>query len=245
VFNTLYGVIAAVLLVLPGFIVADLAETRRARPPDRSAWELVLRALAYALVLQIAVGLTGWTPQIVEDLESGGSWREHMDAVALYLSAVVLVFPTIVGLALSWFLRRAEIKGRLTTLHYALGGRDARLAWDYIFQRYGSGFVVVTLKENLDTRSSHLVAKFGEGSWATMTPSDCRDVYFEEIWPADATGQITQQFVAPRGMWVSVDQIDNLHFVDPPDPPGPPMPLLGKIAVLVRREAKMESDDSA
>jgi len=192
----------------------------------------------------VAIGLTGWTPRLADDLDTGDQWREHVDAIALYLVVVILVVPTIIGLALNWFLRRAEVKGRLTTLHYALGGRDARLAWDYIFQRYGSGFVVVTLKEGVDSRTPHLVAKFGEGSWATMTPADCRDIYFEEIWPADSTGQIAEQYVTPRGMWLSTDQIDSLQFVDPPrDSTQSPAPSESR-QERVRERGRIDSDDA-
>ncbi len=182
---------------------------------------IVLRALAYAVLIQAAAAIAGWTPQLVEDLESGGEWRRHLDAVALFLVVSVIVVPTIAGLGLSRFLRAAEQRGQLTSFHYALGGRDARLAWDYIFQRYGAGFVLVTLKQGVETRTTYFVAAFGRGSWATMTPAEVRDVYFEQIWPADATGQVTGEFTIPRGMWLSVDQIDNLQFVDPPPAPQP------------------------
>ncbi|MGA2014782.1 MAG: hypothetical protein ABSH51_30235 [Solirubrobacteraceae bacterium] len=47
-FDTLAGIIVGLLLVLPGFIIVDLAEARRAQRSDRSDWELVLRALIYA-----------------------------------------------------------------------------------------------------------------------------------------------------------------------------------------------------
>ena len=56
----------AISLVLPGFIIADLAEARRPQRSARSDWELVLRGLIYALVLQSLVLLTGWTTQLID-----------------------------------------------------------------------------------------------------------------------------------------------------------------------------------
>jgi hypothetical protein len=76
VFSTLVAVIFAVGLVLPGFITADLAEAGRASRVRRSDWELVLRALVYALVLHTAVFLAGWTPQLLEDLGIGSPTAE-------------------------------------------------------------------------------------------------------------------------------------------------------------------------
>jgi hypothetical protein len=43
--DTLLGLALAVAFVLPGFVIADLAETRRATRTARSDLELVLRGL--------------------------------------------------------------------------------------------------------------------------------------------------------------------------------------------------------
>jgi len=224
VFDTIAGIIVGISLVLPGFIIADLAEARRAQRPARSDWELVLRALIYAVVLQSLVLLTGWTTWLIDTaglLKHAGPgakplWEEHVDAIALYVIVVILVAPTIIGLALGWILRRAERRGSLTWIHYALGGRDARDAWDYIFLRYGAGFVLIHRKPGADEGSQFLVGKFGRASWAPQTPASSRDIYFEEVWPADAHGRISNEFAVRRGVWIDSTQIDALFFMDPP-----------------------------
>jgi hypothetical protein len=96
----------AISLVLPGFIIADLAEARRAQRSARSDWELVLRALIYALVLQSLVLLTGLTTQLIDTAgllnhaKSGmtPTWEHHVHAIALYVVVVILLAPTIIGL---------------------------------------------------------------------------------------------------------------------------------------------------
>lgn len=226
-FDTIAGIIVGVSLVLPGFIIADLAEARRAQRLARSDWELVLRALIYALVLQSVVLLTGWTTWLISDaglLRHGKHgakpiWESHVGAIALYVVIVILVAPTIVGLVLGWILRRAESRGSLSWIHYALGGRDARDAWDYIFLRYGAGFVLVHLKPGVPERSPFLVGKFGRTSWAAQTPAASRDVYFEEVWPAEADGQIVNEFAVERGVWLDSEQIDAMFFMNPPGEP--------------------------
>jgi len=224
VFDTVAGIIVGISLVLPGFIIADLAEARRAQQPARSDWELVLRALIYALVLQSLVLLTGWTTSLVDTAgllkhaKPGARplWESHVDAIALYVVVVILIAPTIVGLVLGWVLRTAERRGSLTWIHYALGGRDARDAWDYIFLRYGAGFVLIHRKPGADEDSQFLVGKFGRASWAPQTPAPSRDIYFEEVWPANAHGQISDEFAVRRGVWFDSAQIDALFFMEPP-----------------------------
>jgi hypothetical protein len=44
-----------------------------------------------------------------------------------------------------------------------------------------------------------------------------RDIYFEEVWPADAHGQISNEFAVRRGVWLDSAQIDALFFMEPPD----------------------------
>jgi hypothetical protein len=225
-FGTIASIIVAVSLVLPGFIIADLAETRRAQRSARSDWELVLRALIYAVILQSIVLLTGWTTQLIDTAgllkhtKPGmtPTWEHHVGAIALYVVVVILLAPTIIGLVLGWTLRRAEGRGSLTWVHYALGGRGPD-AWDCIFQRYGAGFILVHLKPGDEQRHSFIVGKFGRTSWAAQTPTTARDVYFEEVWPADADGQITEEFAVRRGVWLDSSQIDAMFFIDPPGAP--------------------------
>jgi hypothetical protein len=213
--STFAELLIAVGFVLPGFITADLAEIRRARP-SRTDPELILRALTYALLIQGAVALTGWTGQLIEDTNSGDAWNEHVSAIVLFVLVVVILIPTFLGLGMNVVLRRAEQRGNLSLLHYALGGRDARQAWDYIFERFGGGYVFVALKPGIEERPSFFIAKFGSYSWAPQHPSDARDVYFEEIWLADANGQITGEFTEQRGLWLGLDEISMIQFISPP-----------------------------
>lgn len=213
--STFTELLIAVAFVLPGFITADLAETRRARP-RRTDPELILRALTYTLLIQGAAALTGWTGQLIEDTDAGHNWDGHTSAIVLFVVVVVIVVPTLLGLGLNALLRRAERGGNLSPVHYALGGRDARQGWDYIFERFGGGFVFLTLKPGVEDRPSFFIAKFGNYSWAPQQLSDVHDVYFEEIWIADSSGQITGEFEEQRGLWLCLEQIDMIQFISPP-----------------------------
>jgi hypothetical protein len=213
--TTLASFLVAALGVLPGFIVATLAERERARPVARATAELVLRALLYSLVVQSLPALLGWSGSLAGDL-TGRAWRDHLDALALYFLVVGVVVPTALGLCLGAWLQRAEKRGALNWLHHAMGAQDARNAWDFAFQQSGSSYVLIQLREGVAQRSPFLVAKFALNSWAAQGPETSRDAYFEQVWPADPTGRIVGEYEVPRGMWVSADQIDALFFIDVP-----------------------------
>jgi Family of unknown function (DUF6338) len=217
-------------VVLPGFIVTELAESRRATKRRGGDFETILRSLWYSAVLHVIAAGSGWTAAIYRDIDRPGEWERHLTAVALYAAVVVVIAPTALGLVLGAYLRHREQQGSLTWFDYALGGRDARQAWDFLFGHLDAGFVILHLKSvpdhvnagNGDGANAFapwrtVYGKFGTRSWATQTPSDRYDLYLEQVWPADATGRILGEFNPPRGMLVSADEIAALYVVDPGD----------------------------
>lgn len=211
--DTIMSVGLAVAFLLPGFVIIDLAESRRSTRAARSDLELVLRGLAYALILQGAVALTGWTGNIVEDLNAGG-WQRHLNELVAFGLAVGVAIPTCLGLALSRWLRQAELSGRLRSWHYALGARDDREAWDFIFSRRDSAYLLFTVSE--DGQARHILAKYGKDSWATQAPTRPQEVYVEEVWPADPNGVVDREYLErrpARGMWISSEKIDRIEIL--------------------------------
>lgn len=214
-FDTLGSVALAVGFVLPGFVLADLAESRRATRPARTDLELALRSLVYALLLQGVAALTGWTGSIATDLTSGRGWTDHLTALALYAVVVGVAVPTALGLTLSSWLRRAEQAGQLEWWHYALGARDYREAWDYVFGKREGTYLLFTVAG--DDGPRHLLAKYGTRSWASQAPTRPQEIFVENVWPADSDGMVEEadlQRVPPRGMWISTEKIERLEVLD-------------------------------
>lgn len=208
------SVALAVALVLPGFVIADLAESRRATQAARSDLELVLRALVYALILQGAVAATGWTPDLVRDLQGRNAWEDHVRELVLFTLTIGVAVPTVAGLLLSSWLRRAEQTGQLRVWHYALGARDYREAWDYVFGRRQGTYLLITVSG--EDGPHHLLAKYGPRSWASQAPTQPPQIYVEEVWPADASGVVDEAVLARnprRGMWISANQIARLEVM--------------------------------
>jgi hypothetical protein len=222
--TTLVAVLSLLMLVLPGFIVAELAGSRRASRGGRSDLELVLRALWYSLVLHLAAATTGWTLAVYRDLDTPHEWERHVTAIAIYGLVVVVVAPTLLGLGLGAYLRRREQAGRLKGIDYALGASDSRHAWDYVFQHLDAGYVVVHLKALAGEPALRvdglgewraLVGTVGLHSWASQTPASRHDLYLQEARPATLDGRILGDFSPVRGVWIAQDEIGALFVLDP------------------------------
>jgi hypothetical protein len=211
VFSTLVAVISILALVLPGFVIADLQRRKRATVAADSDWELVLRALSYSLILHLIV--SPWTRSLVLKLHDG-NWQAHLDALVLYGTVVLVAAPVAIGLGLNELLLRAERSGRnLRWWHYALGARDARESWDFIFQRIEQGrWIVVKLKS-----ARAIAGKLGRGSWVSQSPAPGgHDLWLQEIWSVNDFGQPAAMIQPRQGMWVAREQIDALFVIEPP-----------------------------
>jgi hypothetical protein len=215
--DTLLSLAIAIGFVLPGFITADLAESRRASKASRSDLELVLRGFVYALIIQGAVVATGWTQTIINDISPKDAWKHHLGELAIFGLVVGIFIPTLLGLGLSWWLRKAEFSGQLKPWHYALGGRDSRQAWDFVFGRQKGTYLLLTVAN--DNGISYLLAKYGKKSWASQAPTQPQEIYVEEVWPADVDGIITPEILErepKRGMWINSEKIERLEVLHLP-----------------------------
>ncbi len=166
------------------------------------------------MILQAVVAATGWTEDLISDVDEGDAWKDHLGEIAAFAVIVGVVIPTAVGLALSWWLREAEQRGQLRPWHYALGARDHRDAWDYVFGREKGTYLLFTVAEAGESRQ--LLAKYGTESWASQAPARPQEIYVEEVWPADANGKVDEATLSrdpPRGMWINADHIERLEVL--------------------------------
>lgn len=103
--TTAIAVLAAVAVLLPGFIVAELSLARGARA-SRSDLELALRALSYALIVHLTFGW--WTGALVKRIGPTDEWTQHVGALTLYVTVVLILVPIVVGLVVNWLIARVE-----------------------------------------------------------------------------------------------------------------------------------------
>lgn len=132
--STALSFLAAVALLIPGFIITEVSRDKSSRSPQHDL-ELALRSLAYTLFVQLIFG--AWTAHLVKTLGPSTEWADHLSAISAYLAVVVLGAPIAFGLALSAYLNRVELRdGPPSTFANALGAGRARDAFDYAYQRW-------------------------------------------------------------------------------------------------------------
>lgn len=210
--ETLISLVIAVVAVLPGFVTVELTQRQRAVRGGGDAQSMVLRALFYALLIHLV--WSWWTWHLVQHL-AGADWQRQLGETVAWASIVLVVSPIVVGLPLNRLLRNAESKGKLSWWHYALGGRDARDAWDLVFQRatIRGAWVLVHLKGDTPDAPRIVLGKYGKGSAAGQSPAE-HDLYLQDMWSVDELGQPVAELSPRRGMWVSREGIAELYFFD-------------------------------
>ncbi|MDQ6915523.1 MAG: DUF6338 family protein [Actinomycetota bacterium] len=214
--STIAGIVAAVALLLPGFTVAELAKSGRARARE-SDLEMALRALFYALAIHLA--FAWWTRLLVLRIHSVDDWPSHLNALLLYGAVVLGLVPVTVGLLLNRYLRRAEAGQRpVGTLQRVLGGRDAGDAWDAVFPQLVHGsWLVVELRSDDPSRPAFTGGKFGKLSAAGQSPAE-HNLYLEEMWTVSTTfpRDLVEGIEPPRGIWLPAGDIRGIQILSPP-----------------------------
>jgi hypothetical protein len=212
--DSIVGLIIAIAMVLPGFVIVELSVVGRAQGP-RSELELVLRALFYALILHLMAAY--WTACLVGQIGSPDEWRDHLDELIPYALVVLIAAPIGLGSLLGWYLRKAErCEDRPSWLYHALGARDAGSAWDNIFQRLtpSGAWIIVELKSD-----ECIGGLIGSASAIGQTPTP-HDLYVQEIWTTekDAKGVVNlREKIEPvQGIWLSESEIRSVRVIDPP-----------------------------
>lgn len=129
--NTAVSVLAAIALLLPGFIIAELSLARGARS-SRSDLELALRALSYALVVHIIFSM--WTADLVQQAGASDEWHQHVGALVLYGAIVLVVVPVMLGVLANVAIAKVERReGPPPLWAAALGAGEARDGYDFMW----------------------------------------------------------------------------------------------------------------
>ena len=218
--TTAIAILAAVALLLPGFIVAEVAVARGARSP-RSDLELALRALSYALVIHLAFGW--WTADLVKRVGPAASWQAHVGALSLYAGVVLVAVPLLLGTLLNTVLARVEQRdGPPPLWAAALGAGQARDAYDFAFQRFSDegAWVIVELAGHTSEEPRLVGGRYGRASAVGQTLS-AHDLYLEQLCLVeegeDGLRYLSQATEPPRGLYVAASQIARIEVL----PPGP------------------------
>jgi hypothetical protein len=216
--TTVVAVFAALALLVPGFLVAEIALARGARS-SRSDLELALRSLVSALVIHLA--FLPWTACLVERVGEVGNWHDHVGALVVYAIVVLLVVPTTLGVGLNITLSAIEARdGPPPLWAAALGAGQARDAYDFAFQRVsGEGaWVIVELVGHTAETPRLAGGLYGRGSAVGQTPSS-HDIYLEQMCVVAVDerglGHLIAKTDPPRGLYIPAEQIARVEVLPP------------------------------
>jgi hypothetical protein len=216
VLTTAIAILAAIALLLPGFIVAELAIARGARA-SRSDLELALRALSYALLVHLIFG--SWTADLVDRIGPVEEWTDHVAALSLYSGVVLVLAPVILGVVLNVALAYVERRdGPPPLWAAALGAGQARDAYDFAFQRFSDegAWVIVELVGHTSGEPRLVGGRYGRSSAVGQTPS-AHDLYLEQLCVVeegrDGLRHLTQATEPPRGLYIAAAQIVRLEVL--------------------------------
>lgn len=214
--TTAFSVLAALALLVPGFIIVELSLARSARW-SRGDLGLALRAIAYALAVHLVFGL--WTADLAEKLTKPQELADHLGAVTLYAGVVLLATPIMVGVALNALLGRAELGDGPPGLAWAaLGAGEARDAFDYAFQhrRQDGAWVIVEMAGHTAAEPRLVGGIYGRGSAIGQTPSP-HDVYLQALCTVveDQNGvrSLDKKLDPERGVYLSASEIARIDVL--------------------------------
>ena len=216
--TTAVAILAAVALLLPGFIVAELVIARGARS-SRSDLELALRALSYALIIHLTFGW--WTADLVERVGPIEKWADHVGLLSLYAVVVLVAAPVLLGVVLSFVLGWVERRDGPPPLWAAsLGAGQARDAYDFAFQRVSDegAWVIVELVGHTVAEPRLVGGRYGRASAVGQTPS-AHDLYLEQLCLVekgeDGLRRLSLATDPPRGLYVAAAQIARVEVLPP------------------------------
>jgi hypothetical protein len=214
--STAVSILAAIALLMPGFIVAELSVARSARS-SRSDLELALRALAYALIIHLAFGL--WTAHLVDSIGSPQHWPDHVGALSAYIGVVLLGVPIALGIVLNRYLAHVEDRDGPPNLFAAsLGGGEARDAFDYAYQRWRKEgvYVIIELVGHTPEKPRLVGGVYGRRSAVGQTPQP-HDIYLEALCTVDHDANGIRTLVSrvepDQGVYIPAAQVARVDLV--------------------------------
>jgi Family of unknown function (DUF6338) len=204
------ALVGLIIFVLPGFIASRIASGERAAPASLGDLELILRGLAYSLIIHGFFALF-WTPWLFRRIDEGDAWDEHVPELVGFALAV-LATAVALGLLLKWLFDRLEASQKrwALTAYHVLGGQDVRDGFDYIFsrrKREGEDFIL----QVYTVEDGKFAGRYGDGSYFGLSPRP-HDLYLEEMWSFDGKDLKRPENRPLAGGWFAADSIRRIEF---------------------------------
>lgn len=214
--STAVSILAAIALLMPGFIIAEVSVVRAARS-SRSDLELALRALTYTLIVHLVFGF--WTAHLIKSVGPLEDWVDHVGAISAYVAIVLLGVPVAVGGLLNRYLAGVVSGDGPPNLFAAgLGGGEASDAFDYAYQRWRKDgvWIIVELVGHTDDSPRLVGGIYGRRSAFGQTPQP-HDIFLEALYKVevDENGirNLAERVDPERGVYIAASQIARVDLV--------------------------------
>ena len=214
--STAVSILAAIALLLPGFIIAELSLARGARS-SRSDLELALRALSYALIVHLA--FSPWTADLVQRVGPLEQWDRHVGALVLYGAIVLISIPIALGVLANLVIAGVERgDGPPPLWAAALGAGEARDGYDFMWQRVADDgtWVIVELIGHTAEQPRLIGGLYGSASAVGQTPAE-HDLYLQQLClvreRSDGLRELEYATDPPRGVWIAASQIARIEIL--------------------------------
>ncbi|MGW4393721.1 DUF6338 family protein [Amycolatopsis nivea] len=205
--STVVQVVLVVLVVVPGVTYQLLRERWRGPVPgERDLGQRVLRAVTASIVLDAAYAIV-LGPQLLRlahgsDMRGWDGLAQQPRLAAVVALALFVVVPALAAAGVSWWQRRRR-PARFSSVP---------TAWDHAFRDRRPCFVRARLKNG-----GWIGGWYGPGSYASSYPQE-GEVYLQTAWRLDSGGRLTERVEHTAGLYLRVDSVDFLEFLDPPTP---------------------------
>lgn len=191
------------LFILPGISYQFVRERLRGPGPwQRDVAERVLVAISASIVLDTIYVAVFGRSLINLIFKKKGGWLPSSDPRPVALLALLLLF--IAPAALAWAVSWREARQRKS--HY-----DITPPWQHAIRDRDPCFI------RAHTKSGHWVGGWF-GNRSNIAPSGPADLYLESAWEMSPTGQFIQRVTGGNGLYLRLDDLDYVEFVDPRSP---------------------------
>jgi hypothetical protein len=195
--TTIEALIIIALVLSPGYIFTQVARRLIAHVPESTDVRLLLTVITWGTVI-LAVAFPFWTNTIL-GYYLDGRLRQHETEAFRWAVTICLILPVALGVAVGWLTTLKSVDWVLDKI--GLGYVD-RLpsAWDLVARQQKGSWVKIQLKDDQGV----VAGRFGDHSVASLDPRRA-DVYLEQAWRLDESGNFADPVVDTRGVWIAHD----------------------------------------
>lgn len=188
--------------IVPGYIIDHIISRSVLRAP-RGNTEAILTYIVWSTISTAFSSLVVAVAWIYQGTVAA-VWLE-----ALNVLAPILIVPVLIGAAAAVVLAKVALPNEVRKVFDWLGllaFHPAPKAWDWVFAKRDSCWVIVTL-----TDGTMVGGKFGKNSFASSYPAP-EDIFIEEVWRLVGKGRFMDAIPSSQGVLIKGDKIRQIEF---------------------------------